>query len=135
MCRFAPDAEPLSLLAQNTDNVDNLDMKVKMELHRALLRGNGFYQFMAANPAVTGADEVTTTMESRRLDDKDPTKLRQLPIFDLLGSGKYADAVVQEALPADRQRFRAYLSKRLLGVAIITAVSYSPSQLIHFDSA
>ncbi|KAG8167592.1 hypothetical protein KVR01_003281 [Diaporthe batatas] len=97
------------------------DTKVKMELHRALLRGTGFYQFMAAKPAVAGPDDASTAMGNLSLGDTAPAELRQLPVVDLLGSDGYADAVVEEALPADRQRFRAYMSKRLLGLGIITA--------------
>ncbi|POS72432.1 2-dehydropantoate 2-reductase [Diaporthe helianthi] len=76
----------------------------------ALLRGTGFYGFMAAKPAVAGADDSATAMDALSLT----AKLRQLPVVDLLGSDEYADAVVEEALPADRQRFRAYMSERLL---------------------
>lgn len=65
---------------------------------------------MAAKPAVAGADDSATAMDALSLT----AKLRQLPVVDLLGSDEYADAVVEEALPADRQRFRAYMSERLL---------------------
>jgi hypothetical protein len=33
----------------------------------------------------------------------------------------YADALVEEALPQDRSRFRAYLSSRPLGLGLITS--------------
>lgn len=115
-CLFLPGAPK----ADGRDAIDD-DTKVKMELHRSLLRGTGFYQFMAAKPAVAGTDEASTAMDKLSQGDKAPAKLRQLPVVDLLGSDKYADAVVEEALPADRQRFRAYMSERLLGLGIMTA--------------
>lgn len=76
---------------------------------------------MAAKPAVAGPDDASTAMDNLCLGDKAPAKLRQLPVVDLLGSDTYADAIVEEALPADRQRFRAYMTERLLGLGIMTA--------------
>ena len=54
-------------------------------------------------------------------------RLRQLPEVDFLafGNDKLADAIIAEALPEDRDRFRAYLGKRPLGLGLITGVRLS----------
>ncbi|KAI8712839.1 AAA-12 domain-containing protein [Fusarium sp. LHS14.1] len=79
-----------------------------MDLHRALRRGNGFYDWMVKpDPRSTNA----------------PPMLRALPsinFFDIEDKA-YADAIVAEALPQDRSRFRGYLSNRPLGLGMITA--------------
>ncbi len=76
-------------------------------LHRALVCGKGFCDWMAAT--------------SMKLDKS----LRPLPVSNFLdfGNDKLADAIVDEALPKDRVRFRGYLSKRPLGLGLITGVS------------
>ncbi|KAI8711430.1 hypothetical protein NCS52_01406400 [Fusarium sp. LHS14.1] len=95
------------------------EVKVRMELHRALLRGNGFYDWMTQ----TGPQDITQAMAAASLDDETAPTLRPLPSVNFLDieDQAYADAIVEEALPHDRERFRGYLSDRPLGVGIITA--------------
>ncbi|KAH6854035.1 P-loop containing nucleoside triphosphate hydrolase protein [Chaetomium sp. MPI-CAGE-AT-0009] len=49
--------------------------------------------------------------------------LRPLPIVNLLEvqDQRYVDALLEEALPADRVPFREYLTKRILGIGIVIA--------------
>ncbi|KAM0496632.1 hypothetical protein ACHAP8_007209 [Fusarium lateritium] len=90
----------------------------RMDLHRALVRGEGFYQWMS-KPAPR---DVEQAMEATKLEDA-PVTIRPLPVVNFLhGVDKeYADAIVDEALPGDRTRFRAYLEHRPLGLGIATA--------------
>ncbi|KAM0257022.1 hypothetical protein ACHAQJ_004617 [Trichoderma viride] len=93
-------------------------LKDRMDLHRALLRGNGFYDWMtkrqtqSINKNVASLSSADTSVECR-----------PLPVVNFLGKvdKTRADAIVNEALPEDRDRFRAYLSHRPLGLGIIAA--------------
>nr|RBQ99385.1 hypothetical protein FVER53263_10854 [Fusarium verticillioides] len=77
-------------------------VKDKMDLHRSILRGAGFYDWM-----------TKTDGNSKR---------RPLPTIDLfdIDDQTYANAILEMALPKDRARFRSYLSNRPLGIGIIT---------------
>jgi hypothetical protein len=79
-------------------------VKDKMDLHRSVLRGAGFYDWM-----------TKTDGNSKR---------RPLPTIDLfdIDDQTYANAILEMALPKDRARFRSYLSNRPLGIGIITGV-------------
>lgn len=72
-----------------------------MQLHRGLVQGAGFFEWAKT------------------------TRLTSMPTVNLLdfGDDVLADAIVQEALPIDRARFRGYLSNRHLGCGLIIAVS------------
>jgi hypothetical protein len=90
------------------------ELKFKMALHRAVLRGNGFYDLLVRNP-----DKIDVTKEKFMRRDC-------LPVVNLIDlPGEHIEALMQEALPADRQRFIKYLSERPLGLGCITAVSCS----------
>ncbi|KAH0496386.1 hypothetical protein TgHK011_003749 [Trichoderma gracile] len=90
----------------------------RMELHRALVRGNGFYDWMVAKDPTRSYVDATASLS---VADADVT-YRQLPCANFLGFGDAvrAEAIVNEALPHDRDRFRAYLSNRPLGFGMIT---------------
>lgn len=91
-------------------------VKYKMGLQRHLLLGNGFYQFLR-RASVSEGEEPTEA--SGRLDLGPKT----LPVVNLLDiSAEHADALMEEALPADRARFRQYLTERPLGLGAITGV-------------
>lgn len=94
-------------------------VKDNMELHRALVRGNGFYDWMVKKPL----ESIVDTMSSLSVADTAST-CRPLPCVNFLDfrDKARAQAIVNEALPDDRNRFRAYLSKRPLGLGIITGV-------------
>ena len=80
-----------------------------MVLHRAVMRGKGFYEWMT-RPASALPDEPVTP--------------RPLPVVNLLAAQdqRYVDALIEEAMPGDRAPFREYLVNRFLGIGIITAV-------------
>ncbi|KAK4097145.1 hypothetical protein N658DRAFT_561957 [Parathielavia hyrcaniae] len=72
-------------------------------LHRAVMRYKGFYDWM------TGSGP----------------SLRRLPSKNLFAvqHKAYADELLAELLPADRDRFRRYMSDRPLGIGIIAAAA------------
>ncbi|KAF5701883.1 hypothetical protein FMUND_13716 [Fusarium mundagurra] len=78
------------------------EVRDKMDLHRSVLRGAGFYDWM-----------TKTDGNSKR---------RPLPTINLLDidDETYVNAILEMALPKDRARFRSYLSNRPLGIGIIT---------------
>lgn len=84
---------------------DHISLQDRRTLHRSLLLGHGFFEWMTQ----------TTTVP------------RQLPIVNFLDveDTKYTDALLGEALPQDRARFRQYLSKRPLGLGLMTAVCFT----------
>ncbi|KAM5349632.1 hypothetical protein ACJ41O_006137 [Fusarium nematophilum] len=131
--KFRPDALPSNVIGcglptaphgglldgMNEDGTRLLrEVEDRMDLHRALVRGTGFYDWMM-RPAPM---EVTDAIKAVTIGDAPPT-LRPLPSTNFLdfGDEAYADAIVEEALPQDRPRFRGYLSNRPLGLGMITA--------------
>ena len=84
-----------------------------MDLHRALLRGEGFFDWMTA---MCSGDNSQV---------KQSTKLRKLPVVDFLAtkSAALADAIVAEIPAENRAQFRRYLTKRPLGLGMISDVS------------
>jgi hypothetical protein len=116
--QFHPDAEPTNPVACGIPNdadprAISPEIKDRMDLHQAVMLGDGFYKWMVHPDAVSL--------------DKPGAKLRRLPVVNFLAfdDKQYADAIVEEALPVDRNRFRRYLSDRPLGIGIIIAVSQS----------
>ncbi|KAF5685137.1 ATP-dependent helicase [Fusarium circinatum] len=77
-------------------------VKDRMDLHRSVLRGTGFYDWMTKTDG--------------------NSKCRPLPTIDFLDIDDeiYVNAILEMALPKDRARFRSYLSNRPLGIGIIT---------------
>ncbi|KAI1213533.1 P-loop containing nucleoside triphosphate hydrolase protein [Annulohypoxylon truncatum] len=97
-----------------------------MDLHRALVRGNGFYDWMTR----PGTD-IVDSMKAVSLQSQ-PT-LRALPTENFLDTvdPKFADALIEELLPEDRNRFRQYLSDRPLSLGLITAApGYGKTSII-----
>ncbi|EHK15923.1 uncharacterized protein TRIVIDRAFT_1445, partial [Trichoderma virens Gv29-8] len=101
--------------AMNPDYI----VKDRMELHRALVRGNGFYEWMTKKDA---PKSIADDMSSLSVADTGVT-YRPLPSVNFLdfNDDARAEAIVNEALPHDRERFRGYLSNRPLGLGIIAA--------------
>lgn len=93
----------------------------RMELHRAVMRGRGFYDWMTRP---TAQADLTQAMASLSVSDPATPVARPLPVVNLLAAQdqEYVDALLQEALPADRAPFREYLTSRILGIGIVTAV-------------
>ncbi|KAF5249312.1 hypothetical protein FANTH_5393 [Fusarium anthophilum] len=98
------DSETDEVLNQMTREQQLLLDKVKdkMDLHRSVLRGAGFYDWM--------------------IKTESPGKWRTLPTINILDieDQTYIDAVLEMALFQDRARFATYLSDRPLGIGIIT---------------
>ncbi|PTB73133.1 hypothetical protein M440DRAFT_1362307 [Trichoderma longibrachiatum ATCC 18648] len=92
-------------------------LRDRMELHRAIVRGNGFYDCMVKTDAPRCIVEATSSLSLVGTD----VLFRRLPCVNFLefGDSVRAEAIVNEALPHDRDRFRAYLSNRPLGFGII----------------
>lgn len=87
-----------------------------MELQRAVMRGEGLWQWMNHHP-----EDIV----GMNLGDGARRPLNELPVLDFIGTlpPALADAIVAQALPEDRPRFRNYLRRVFLGVGIITGVS------------
>ncbi|KAG4263006.1 hypothetical protein FPRO04_11722 [Fusarium proliferatum] len=77
-------------------------VKDKMDLHRSVLRGAGFYDWMTKTDS-TGKWRPLPTINILDIDDQ-----------------TYVDAVLETVLLQDRARFTTYLSDRPLGIGIIT---------------
>ncbi|KAF7554912.1 hypothetical protein G7Z17_g2536 [Cylindrodendrum hubeiense] len=94
------------------------NVKDVMDLHRTLMRGNGFFDWMTRPKS-----DVVEAMAATSLEHTSTPKLRALPVVNFLqvNDDKFVDVLVDEALPVDRGRFRQYLSNRPLGLGIITA--------------
>jgi hypothetical protein len=99
--KYVEGAEPSS----TSLTFPGLTIEDHQALHRALMQGAGFYNWMAATPA-------------------QPT-LPKLPVIDFLDieDKVYADCIIQEALEEDRQRFRHYMSHRTLGLGMISGAA------------
>ncbi|UKZ57243.1 hypothetical protein TrVGV298_011096 [Trichoderma virens] len=101
------------------------DIKFKMALHRALLRGTGFYDVLVRSP--DEIDQLAQSLANAEIDmdiaDKGSLLLpKRLPVIDLMDMPQeHLKALIEEALPADRERFVKYLSERPLGLGCITA--------------
>lgn len=98
-----------------------------MKLQRDLLRGTGFYKTLCGHMVnlddVSAEDLLSKTLAATHLDDSDLLSKR-LPIVDFLELPEtYLLSLMEEVLPADRERFIRYMSKRPLGLGIVTAVS------------
>lgn len=105
VCMFHPRAQPSAAEAPQ-------DIRFKMALHRALLRGNGFYDLLVRDEPY----------------DRAP---RRLPIVNYLDiDDGFITALLLEVLPEDRTRFYSYMSRRPLGLGCIAAVSILPFKLL-----
>lgn len=95
---------------------------LRRQLHRDIILGNGFFKALM-EPA---PGNVTESLANVQLGAVNPRQPRRLPSVNFLAglSEENIDALVQEALPSDRVRFRQYLSDRPAGISIITGVSH-----------
>ncbi|RFU75706.1 dna helicase [Trichoderma arundinaceum] len=119
VCVFAPDARPTNPVAQGIPKAGinapiPFDLRDKMSLYRDLLLGNGFQR------------SFRLFCDSRgNVISQSPTQPIASPVLsvvNLLGiDEKFIDALLQDIVPSDHSRFCTYLSKRPLGLGIITA--------------
>ncbi|WXC60287.1 hypothetical protein SNK03_006149 [Fusarium graminearum] len=93
----------------------------RMEVHRALLRGNGFYDVLIPH----FSDEAIVSLGNQTQMQNLHGHIRKLPWSNFLDieDKEYAQCIVNQALPDDRERFRAYLSYRPLDLGLIVSVS------------
>jgi hypothetical protein len=93
-----------------------------MDLHRAVMRGQGFYDWMT-RPALN--DDLVQVMASVSITGAPRLTARPLPSVNFLACNDkaYIDALFEEVLPGDRLLFREYMRNRILGIGIVTAVS------------
>ena len=98
----------------------------RMELHRAVMRGTGFYDWMTSPVAPGLHQEMADLSLGTPAPGTARPPLRQLPVVSFLAvdDERFAGAVLEELLPADRVPFRAYLENRPLGIGGVVAVSF-----------
>jgi hypothetical protein len=118
-------------LARATRSAVRPDIKFKMDLHRAMVRNNGYFEVLAPVPIPEQVnddgdfDELSAAMANAQLEDHDEVReVRSLPVFNFLAfNPAEVEALLEQALPADRPRLLAHLSKVYLGFILVTAVS------------
>lgn len=91
-------------------------------LHRSVMRGTGFWDWMVARRS----GYLSSDLRHLPVQDRPPPPVRALPVVDYLKSVDmtYVDALLGECLPEDRPRYLAYLRYRILGLGLVTAVCY-----------
>ncbi|EXM17002.1 P-loop containing nucleoside triphosphate hydrolase [Fusarium oxysporum f. sp. vasinfectum] len=94
-------------------------VKFRMEVHRALLHGSGFYSALVPQFPEATIEAVGAHIQDLNLHDN----MQELPHTNFLNfeDKEYAKCIVEEALPDDRERFKAYLSDRPLDLALIAS--------------
>lgn len=110
-----PGAEPLPSLEDSGDS--GADLKFRMDLARDVMRGGGFYNTLSQRARET-SEAMTTIMPN---DEYKPPPL--LPSFNFIDvrDPVLKTAILEEMLPADRDRFELYCAKRDANVMLITA--------------
>ncbi|KAM0325791.1 hypothetical protein ACHAQA_007093 [Verticillium albo-atrum] len=123
---FHPEAGPTNAISLGLEeNVKLADVPAsirdQMELHRAVLRGRGFYNWMAKS--APGHDFADNSGAISLNPLREVTRLRQIPVVNFLAikDEQYVEVLLSQALPQDRARFRGYMSERPLGIGIMTA--------------
>ncbi|KAH8902443.1 hypothetical protein BR93DRAFT_887046, partial [Coniochaeta sp. PMI_546] len=121
---FLPAAEPSNPGHGEHGDLTEEELHDRMDLHRALMRGTGFYEWRTRLPSCDTVQRATARMEHLSMNSSTRLSLRHLPSVNFLATGdsKYTAAVVEAgALPEDRSRFEAYLTDRPAGLALLTA--------------
>ncbi|KAM0255907.1 hypothetical protein ACHAQJ_005308 [Trichoderma viride] len=106
------------------------DLKFKMDLHRDMLRGKGFWKTLVSGTVNTAedADKALDNFREPNLNDaeaprpRDQIQLqRRLPLVNLIDIAQdLLVALFKEVLPEDQHRFMKYLSELFLGLGVIT---------------
>lgn len=91
-----------------------------MALSRALMRGNGYHEWMTR----PGPDEsLVETMGRPSLVDTNTA--RSLPVINLCElTIAHQEALFEDIVPENRERLTNYLQNRHLGIGCILGVSY-----------
>jgi hypothetical protein len=111
---FLPGAKPRP--STGDEDVISDDLCFRMELHKDILRGTGFYSTMTQVP------DISPSMGRMSLEGPS-IPLRALPSFNFLEIGDQVlrSGLLQVPLPDDRARFEQYASNRPLGIALVAA--------------
>lgn len=118
---FLSDAKPYPKQSSLTEEHE----KDRMELHRAVLRGTGFYAWQTKHLHGPDTPSLTTDMAELSLD-KSRLSARPLLSTNFLDTGDviYDRVVIEKsAFPQDRDRLANYLKHRQCNVALLTGVS------------
>lgn len=111
VCDFLPSAKP-------TNDNSPWEMSVAVDLHRAVMRGAGFWKFITQQG--NGLEEAMAKLTMG------PSKAITggVPTLDFVGDGnqRYLDMLFDEVLAADRMNYRHYLRNLLAGVGATAAV-------------
>lgn len=114
----------------NNFGLPGLSIPVCRSLYRDFMRGTGFItslrQHFAHDDSVIGtASHGMEPEHAVASSSSQATIAWSLPTLDFLTAKNqaYQEALLNVALPGDRHRIRAYLSKVHLGIAVITGVS------------
>ncbi|KAH8122378.1 P-loop containing nucleoside triphosphate hydrolase protein [Trichoderma asperelloides] len=102
------------------------ELQLKMDLHRALVRGNGFYKVLVPKKNDEEANQLTEAMAKAQLEEDDEPQAEMppcsLPVVNLIDlPQRHVNALVEEILPNDRVRLTKYLTKRYLGLVLVAA--------------
>ncbi|EAQ90943.1 predicted protein [Chaetomium globosum CBS 148.51] len=113
-CLYLPDAKPTRVLPYQPSTAELAEREDTMALHRAVMRGQGFYDWMT-RPVYTMASASTKVTPMRTA--------RPLPVADFLARADkaYINALFEEVLPSDRGPFHECLRNRTLGIGLIIA--------------
>lgn len=97
----------------------------RMNLHRAVMRGRGFHEWMTS-PA-PGSD-LDHAMASMSISAPARPTMRPLEVVNFIDCDDpaYMVALFEEVLPGDRAPFTEYMTNRVLGIGIVTAVGHIP---------
>ncbi|KAH6669661.1 P-loop containing nucleoside triphosphate hydrolase protein [Plectosphaerella plurivora] len=110
----------------------NISTSRARRLHRQLMCGHGFHEWLAKDDPFADARSITSDdsddddgiVQGMAATSIDSPSRDKLPTIDYLdGDQGYIDALVAEALPQDRDRFRKYMSDRPLGIGIVTGAA------------
>lgn len=112
---FVPGAEPVPSLEDS--GYSGADLKFRIDLARDVMRGGGFYNTLSQRARET-SEAMTAIVPS---DEFKP--LPSLPSFNFIDvcDPVLKTAILEEMLPADRDRFEVYCAKRDANIMLITA--------------
>lgn len=127
VCKFSPGS-----IDSQKNNCDPF----RYQLHRHLLRGNGFFDILLGTKSIADAaleDNLNRQLKTLSIGNavsSTRTVPPSVPIVNLLKlSPDYYDALITEIHADDRVRFTKYMSNRPLGLGIMIAVSFPPPYL------
>ncbi|KAH6850200.1 hypothetical protein B0I37DRAFT_428198 [Chaetomium sp. MPI-CAGE-AT-0009] len=118
-CQYLAGARPTRTLPYKLGPAGITEQDDRMDLHRAVMRGQGFYDWMT-RPTLN--DDLVRVLASVSRSEPRKPAARPLPTFDYLGSNdqSYVNALFEEVVPGHRAPFCTYLKNRTLGIGTIS---------------